>query len=103
MDPKSITVDIAGPGTRYVEAQPGNGTRYRLLLTSLTDEQCKAIGCQLGSVMASLGVDHHYTSYPFASTGFLAQRYVAEKLSMSLGDIKPVTKLLSYLLNRPTD
>jgi hypothetical protein len=69
----------------------------------MTDEQCKNLGCQLGSVMVTLSAGTGFVSYPFSTDGgFLSQSYVQEKLVYRIGDVAPVTRMLGYLLNRPT-
>jgi len=103
MNPSNITKDIRGPGTRYVDYQPGNGTAYRVLLTALTVDQCHQIGCQVGSAMVVVYRGAESSAYPLAvEGGLLHPNYVEEKFNCHPGDLQPVTELLGYLLNRPT-
>ena len=93
-------------GTRVVEYQPGNGTRYVLVITRLTQPQSTAelrnalgtgderdtylvakLNAGRGTAILVGGVDH-----------FLHYRTVAEKLGVGLSDAVVLAELIGELL-----
>ena len=86
------------PG-RLLIFEPGNGSRYVLSFTPLSDETCQALGCQRGSTLVTW-VSEEGHSYPFAPGGHLATSYVHEKLGGSEADAEALTRAICEVLGR---
>lgn len=92
-----ITVEVsAGPGTMFYDYQPGNGTRYALLFTSLTGGAGTNIkaGSQLVTDLLS------GRAAVLAPSGFLAPGYISEKLGMSEADGAVVAEFIGHVMRR---
>lgn len=86
-------------GSAVVEYQPGNGTRYLVVLADIRDEEAaRVLGCPCPA-----------TCFTFPLTGksiilgwdddILHWVYVKEKLGCSFPDAVVLTELLAHLLN----
>lgn len=95
------------PGRILLEYQPGNGTRYVLLLTRVPDGAQDVVGCRAGSWVVSL-VDGALSGRccVLAPDGYLSPSYVAEKLRMDArtqrDDLMVLTEVIGHLLGRET-
>ena len=73
---------ICGKGSVFAEYQPGDGTRYSLLVTNIdNDEACKAIGCSPGSMLVTL-TNHDRRSMFVCPGDCLHYSYIQEKLGV---------------------
>jgi hypothetical protein len=103
-----ITIDQREYGTRFVEYQPGNGTRYQMFLveTSVFPREANdAIGLDPtdGGVVVAFPLGG-YKTLTLAKYGYLARSYVAEKIgSDNKSDVAVLTELLGFLLNRKVE
>lgn len=93
---------IIGAGdVKVVDYRPGNGTRYRVMISTVPDEASELLGCKAGSVLVTL-LGAGSAMFATATNDCLAQEYVGEKLKLPLPDAIVITKLLGQLLGRPT-
>lgn len=101
-----ITIDEKIGEVRFVEYQPGNGTRYHLMLTNVTvfpKAVRDALGVGDGGVVVSFPLGNYRTS-TLSSYGYLARSYVAEKIgSQNVSDVAVLTELLAFLLERKAE
>jgi hypothetical protein len=93
---------------RFVEYQPGNGTRYQLILMNTRPYPKKvneALGLdQEGGVIVSFPLGKYQTMTLSNSGGYLSRGYVAEKIGTdNRSDVAVLTELLGHLLNRKTE
>jgi hypothetical protein len=101
---EGITKQSEAEGARFVEYQPGNGTRYVLVLTELGrlgPEACTA--CGLGregtGVLVSWVNGFRAPSMVVPSDGgYLAPNYVERKLNSSMADAVVLAELIGTLL-----
>ncbi len=86
----------AGP-VRFIEYQPGNGTRYTLVFSRLL------------MTMHRTGYEEHATVVSWlqtgrcmvlAPTGYIAESYVAEKLDCREGDALVLAELFAHVTER---
>lgn len=95
---KSIIKDIKSGDVRLVNYQPQNGTRYMVLMTSVSAE----IGLALG--MGGVGAVFCLPLFPkrpavmIVSGSFIHFRYVQEKLGVGLADAVVLAELFARLL-----
>jgi len=90
-----------GPHSELVEYQPGNGTRYLLLITSVrTIEGAEAkLGLQYNSVIVTDML--HSRTMVLAPEGFLHWQYVKEKMELrSIPDAVVLAELLGHITGR---
>lgn len=86
---------------RIVVYEPGNGTRYEILVTGLPHDAGDLIGCQEGSLLVAWLNDVNKCMI-LAPAGFLHYTYVMEKMHIrSIVDAVVLTELLGYLTSRP--
>jgi hypothetical protein len=103
-----ITIDLKVHNTRFVEYQPGNGTRYQMFLVDTSVfPSCvsSAIGLDPtdGGVVVSFPLGN-YRTITLTKYGYLTCGYVAEKIdSDNKSDVAVLTELLGFLLNRKTE
>jgi hypothetical protein len=103
-----ITIDLKVHNTRFVEYQPGNGTRYQMFLVDTSVfPSCvsSAIGLDPtdGGVVVAFPLGR-YRTMTLSKYGYLARSYVAEKIdSNNQSDVAVLTELLGYLLDRKTE
>lgn len=104
---ESITNRVDEPGRTTLEYQPGNGSRYVLLLSYLPEPARPFLGCQDGSWAISI-VDGACSGRCciLAPSGYLDPSYIAEKFRMDIrthrNDLMVLTEVIGYLLGRPT-
>jgi len=83
--------------------EPGNGTRYELLVAGPVPRpvDSAALGSvSKGGYLVTLGLTG--ASWLFQGSGYLDGDYVSEKLKVSGVDAEAVTEVLGLLLGRPT-
>ena len=89
---------------RLIVASPGNGTRYVLMITPVTDEgACAELGCAPGSAVVALWPGARMSAsaiFRGADGGYLAPQYVAEKLDVPMTDAVPLASILAKGLGR---
>ena len=99
-----ITINESNGDINFVEYQPGNGTRYQLLIvdtTKLGEKANFALGADGGAVVVSFPLGGYKTITLCLGGGYLSRDYVAEKIgSSSLSDVAVLTELLAYLTDR---
>lgn len=98
-----ITVNESNGDVNFIEYQPGNGTRYHLLIvdtTKLGSEANDALGLGEGGVVVSFPLGR-YNTISLSSGGYLSRDYVAEKIgSQNENDVAVLTELLAFLTGR---
>ena len=89
-----------GEGSALVDWQPGNGTRYMVMFTSISEAQAKAFGCSDRAVLVSLiWEDGKGRAWPFGAHGLAHITYVAEKFAMQYeGDNLAIAALINIAL-----
>jgi hypothetical protein len=103
-----VTIDLREYGTRFVEYQPGNGTRYQMFLVEtgvFPREVNDAINVDPvdGGVVVAFPLGR-YKTITLSKYGYLTRGYVAEKIdSDNKSDVAVLTELLGYLLNCKTE
>ena len=89
-----------GGGNEVVVYEPGNGTRYVLVLTTITEpEAASQLGCSKGSVLVTFP-NTGKSMFLDRKAGPVFSYYVQEKLRCSDPDAEVQTELLGYLLGR---
>jgi len=87
-------------GRTYVDYQPGNGTRFSYLFVEIVG---------MPKLTANAGANPHSwlimdtnnrRAHLFGAVGFLAPRYVAEKLALSESSSVVIAELISYVTGR---
>lgn len=97
------------PYTRVVEYQPGNGTRYVLVITRVaTPTSCKEVRNVLGTgderdtfLVAKLNAGQGTAMLVGGIDHFLHYGLVQEKLRVGISDAVVLAELLGNLLNLP--
>lgn len=88
---------------KFVEYQPGNGTRYVLVITDLsclTVDALKSIGTRTDrSTYLVTKVEGNPGVMTVGGSDFLHYSYVADKFKCSISDAVVLAELLGYLLN----
>jgi hypothetical protein len=98
-----ISSDLTNGGIRAVEYQPGNGSRYSLVLSDLSfmPTTSRAVKPPNGTVLvwcANFGKGWLTENYGSAPVHFTSVR---EKLGCSITDAVVLAELIGYLLSRP--
>ncbi len=88
-----------GTSVRYVDYAPGNGTRYEIVLVSLSEEIGQRV-CGSSGTMIVLA-NHGRKALFLSDKGFIHWSYVKEKSDLGVPDAVAVAELLGVLLNRP--
>ena len=87
----------------FAEAQPGDGTRYPILLTPVRDpEFAKRIGCETGYYICTL-FHRKITSIVFDPRQHLSHIYIMEKLEISRSSAITVGEILNILIDVQCD
>jgi hypothetical protein len=99
-----ITIDNSFGTTRFIEYQPGNGTRYQLILVGVSSTSGPvndAIGFGPdGGWIVSFPLGKYRTAC-LSNSGYLSRDYLAAKIdSKNESDVAVLTELLGFLLNR---
>jgi hypothetical protein len=92
-----ITVDEADGNVRLVAYEPGNGTRYSLVLTTLGS--LKRAEYVLGKSAVLVYVTNFSRGF-FLPAGKVHHHFVQERLRCSVFDAVIVAELLGHLLGR---
>ena len=96
-------VKFLGDDTRYVEWQPGNGFRYMLFFTKLSDEVCAATGAVSGSWMVVRMNAAPYPTMVVAPTGVLHWKYVEDKMKCTQMDASEITRMVGEIVGRDVE
>ena len=98
---KSVKQDIAGRNITKFEWCPGNGTRYEILVANLNDTvSCGYLGEVSNGWLVVCGLTK--IAYMFQPVGLLHPSYIKEKFKLVFEeDIKYMTKLVAFAINRP--
>lgn len=94
--PGGIKSMIPCGNATVVEYQPGNGSRYHLVVTNLRE-----VGA--GLVVALMTEGHGTCMTVMPGAGYLAASYVREKLKVGLGDSVVLAELIAHLTGRTAD
>lgn len=87
---------------RIVIACPGNGTRYTVAITPISEGACRELGAQVGSFLIAIQPATFASACAiFAPRGWLGMSYVAEKLRVPDPDAFALTKIIAEALGRP--
>lgn len=100
----SPITDLATVLPTVVVADPGNGTRYTILVTPITDpDALRDLGASDGSVVVSLWPHSRNSASAIfrRRAGYLAPQYVAEKLRVGDADAEALAAIIGELLDRP--
>lgn len=92
--PEGIKSTLACGQSITIEYQPGNGSRYRLILIDNTKTED---GCYVVALMTE-GNGTCMTVMPGA--GYLSAGYVREKLKVGLGDSVVLAEIIAHLTGR---
>ena len=97
----SVKQDITGLNMTKFEWCPGNGTRYEILVSKLNGRvSCGCLGEVVNGWLVVCGLTK--VAYMFQPVGDLHPDYIREKFNLVYeGDIKYITKLVSFAINRP--
>jgi hypothetical protein len=88
-----ISIDAAEGNVRFLEYQPGNGTRYTLLISKIPAMACRTLGVSEGTVK----VDLEYGGKILVSPeSFFTPSYASEKLGCTLADAEVLIELLTH-------
>jgi hypothetical protein len=98
-----IVFDYDTPEVRFIDYQPGNGTRYWLMIVSTIDfssEVNKKLGFTEdghGYIITDINSGR---TIVLNSTGFIAVNWLQSKLDCAISDAYVLTELLGELLDR---
>lgn len=81
-------------GRQVVDYQPGNGSRYMLVLTRLEGEESRAVGCA-GAPCIVIGLVNFEPNRCMIASHVPYYLYVADKLNLREPDAKAVAELLA--------
>lgn len=98
------TTNLGSAAIRHLLAQPGDGTRYELLIVGPLPAHvdCGELGSlSAGGFLVVCGLNQ--IAYLFWGEGFLDVNYVAEKLRLRQAEAEQVTRMLGAALSRPTE
>lgn len=96
----SLSSDVSVGSVRVVVVDPGNMTRYVLVLSQLPLEACHIFGCDKGSFLVAVPNLRTRTMF-FSPRDGATANYVCEKLDVSWGDAEQIASVLNTLsLNR---
>lgn len=95
--------DLAAVLPRVVEACPGNGTRYLLVITPVSDAKAaKLLGAAPGCCVVTLWPGMRQSrAMVCAPGGYLAASYVSEKLQVNLVDSEALATIIGKAIGRP--
>jgi hypothetical protein len=99
---EGLVFDYETPTVRFVDYQPGNGNRYWFsIMTTIdfSDEVNERLGFGGGTGYVVTDLNGR-RSMMLIDRGFLAARYVREKLECSWSDGYVLAELFGYLLER---
>jgi hypothetical protein len=90
-------------GTRLIEYQPGNGTRYVVLFQSTSawsQEALDRLGWQEGTVLISvLNFQQPLSPYPAAPHGFIHFAYLRDKMKLGNdADARVLAELIAHVV-----
>ena len=91
---------------RVIHYEPGNCTRYTVMVSDLTDQQAQMMDWGENCVMVSIQnwPGEGFSSHPFNCDGApIRVEEVGAMFHRNMADAAPLTKLLGYLLRRPTN
>jgi hypothetical protein len=97
-----IVFDYDTPEVRFVDYQPGNGTRYWLCIVHTKDyseDVNKKLGFGAGDGHLVIDLNSNRVML-VAEYGFLAASFVQSKLDCGISDAYVLAELLGYLLDR---
>jgi len=95
--PEAIKSVQANGQSTTIEYQPGNGTRYRVILI---DNTKTLDGCYIVALMTE---GHGTCMTVMPGGGYLSAGYVREKLKVGLGDAVVLAELIAHLTGRRAD
>ena len=75
-----------GIGGGLVEWQPGDGTRYVLIVKTLADMEARLLGAPIGARMVSIGPGGERWSTMIVGEGLVYEGYVKEKMGEGMND-----------------
>jgi hypothetical protein len=83
----------------YLDYQPGNGTRYPMVITAINDLMAEKL--DMGSPGHMVTLVNSLKSVFLAEGVFLHWSYLADKLDLHTPDAVAVAEILGHLLGRP--
>lgn len=94
---RTYVSDIWQDGVRVVTVDPGNMTRYVIVLAKIPEESLGALGCDPGSYLVA--IPNHERAHTFIlQPDEVMATYVHEKLGLSWGDAMALTPILNDLI-----
>jgi hypothetical protein len=94
---QSVEAGIMSRGACALDYQPGNGTRYEVVMTPIADKtSASVLGASLGSVLFTFPLWGKCIVLPKEEDVFA--RWVAEKLQIGPVDANALAELFAYLL-----
>lgn len=92
---EAIVDDINLGDSRLIDYQPGNATRYVLLITPVLGLKGRIkLGC-IDNTYIINWIEHG--SMVYHDTGYIAASYVSEKMKVTKGDAKAIAELIGRL------
>jgi hypothetical protein len=89
-----ISLNVREGGVQVIEYQPGNGTRYTLIISNIPKTACRTLGVAEGTVK----VDLEYGGKAFIEPdSFFVPSYLKEKLGCTLADAEVLIELFTFL------
>jgi len=102
-EPVEADDDVLSRIPIVVTACPGNGMRYLLVVTPITNEDAaRELGWGVPSVVVSLwpGMRHSASCVLRSDGGYIAPHYLSEKLGVNEPDSSALATILGELLDR---
>ena len=88
--------DITEDGVRTIVTDPGNGSRYIIVISKLPARVCQLLGSEEGSFLVAIP-NHKSRTLLFTPKNGVDPVYLREKLDLSWGDANVLTLILNSL------
>jgi hypothetical protein len=97
----TIRADVTQEGVRTLIVDPGNASRYVIILARLPDEACRALGADPGSFLVAVPNQGSKTML-LSPDGFASATYIHEKLALSWRDAEIIEAILQSQCAKPS-
>lgn len=95
-----ISTVIDSQTVKFVDYQPGNGTRYSVCFTFLGNIDSEKAKYQIGGHDTIVSIENFRRCMTVGAGTRTSAVYVAEKLNMNMADAEPITALINHVCNK---
>lgn len=90
------TLDVTEAGVRVVTVDPGNASRYTIVLARIPDAACGALSCDKDSLLVTIP-NHNTRPLILQPDTYASPSYIHEKLGVTWGDAEVLAPIFQAL------